>query len=227
MIQVIDKIARREKLKAEGWPKTLSELFERTGLTLDNCIHVCIDNQDAFIDTRLIEKASDKINQSIAPSFNRIGIMTYWIVWPKNDPDIPRYISDLEERGFMSGMNQLRNARPADIDRIIPKDCRSAFTQWKYGDAPTLTEQLLEKDGAEILFVTGFYADRCVMDTVVDACEKGYLVVWLQDGTDIYSSDNEEYVRFNLGNSGVIFAESEDVLNDIRQRALVRPSISV
>lgn len=222
-----DRQNRRRLLAAAGWPRTLEDLFERTGLTLDDCGHLCVDNQMRFMESPAMEGASDKINHAIAPAFNQLGIRTYWIIWPKNDAHIPRYASDLEKRNFMDGAEQLRDVWPADIDRVIPKNCRSAFIQWHYGDAPTLTEQILEMDGPDILFVTGFFADMCLKSTVEDACEKGYLVAWLEDGSNLgeYGAQQRDAIKRELEDIGVVFTTSEDAFASIRKRALYSPAI--
>ena len=224
-----ERIKRREALKAGGFPKTLTELFERTDLTLDHCAHLCVDNQMKFMDSPAMDEASDKINRYIAPSFNRLGIRTYWVVWPQGDASVPLEVSRLEEKNFMEGAALIRDVWPADIDKVIPKNRPSAFERWPYQDesGPTLAEQILQNDEVDVLLVSGFYADACLQLTARDASDHGYLVVWLEDGTNINEYANKDEMKQRLTDKGIIIMNSEEALADIKKRALAKPAISL
>ncbi len=226
-----ERLKRREILKAEGFPATLSEMFERTGLTLDHCAHICVDNQMKYMDSSAMEEASDRINDHIAPSFNQLGIRTYWIVWPVNEGTIPVEVGQLAAGDFKDGGSLIRDRWPADIDKVIPKNRTSAFERWPYANesGPTLTERILEDDQVGVLFVTGFFADACLKKTAEDACQKGYCVVWLEDGSHLqdFHEERQMQMREQLRGQGVIFMRSEDAMADIRQRALHNPMIPV
>lgn len=226
MSEAIDKIARREKLKAEGWPVTLTELFERTNIPFDRCARMTIDVQQDYIVSPHMENIVAHMRDHIAPAFNKIGIPTYWIYWPVEGTPHAHTREDLIRRDYREGAQAIYEIWPALIDKVLPKHSSSAFQHglMQKIDSPTLTELTLYEDEVELLLVDGFFYDECVTRTIVDAAERGYLVALLEDGTDGPLSARLHEPK--LVNAGVIFLNSDEAIVALKKYALDKPTIS-
>ncbi len=77
----------------------------------------------------------------------------------------------------------------------------------------TSLEDRLEDVEAETLFVVGLATDYCVKQTVLDACQRGFRVVLLEDGVrgiDVKAGDSQEALQ-EMRTAGVIVASSGDL----------------
>ena len=223
----VNKTTRREKLKAEGWPSTLSELFERTGISFDHYVRMTIDVQQDFIVNPRMEDIVVHMRDNIAPAFNRIGLPTYWIYWPVAGTPHAWTREDLIRRDYREGAQAIYELWPALIDKVLPKHHSSAF---KHGlgqniDGPTLTDLVLYEDEVELLLVDGFFYDECVKRTIVDATERGYLVALLEDGTD--GPNSVRLHEPDLVKAGVIFLNSDEAVTTLKRHALQNPTIKI
>ena len=227
MSEAIDKVARREKLKAEGWPVTLAELFERTNIPFDHCARMTIDMQQEFIVSPRMEEIAAHMKDHIAPAFNEIGIPTYWVYWPDGNRSYAQTRVDLIAQDYKEGSCAIYDIWPAEIDKVLPKHGSSAFQHglMQKVDGPTLTELTLYEDEVELLLVDGFFYDQCVTRTIVDAAKRGYLVALLEDGTD--GPSEARLHEPELIEAGVIFLNTDEAIETLKKRALHKPTISI
>lgn len=227
MLNEIDKIGRREKLRAEGWPKTLSELFDRTDISFDRCARMSIDLQQEFITSPRMEGIAAHTRDHIAPAFNQIGVPTYWVYWPYHSNLCAQNRVELIAQDYQQGAAEIYDIWPAAIDKVLPKHASSAFRHGlsQHIDGPTLTELTLYEDEVELLLVDGFVYDECVTRTIVDATKRGYLVALLEDGTD--GPKEARLHERELVDAGVIFLNSDEAITTLKKRALQKPTIQI
>jgi len=77
----------------------------------------------------------------------------------------------------------------------------------------TSLEDRLEDLGAQTLFVLGLATDYCVKQTVLDACQRGFRVVVLEDGIrgiDAHPGDSHQALQ-EMQAAGAVIAQSTDL----------------
>jgi nicotinamidase-related amidase len=77
---------------------------------------------------------------------------------------------------------------PVETDRIIPKHHSSAFEE-------TILAKELETLNVQRLVVTGLVTHGCVQATCLDAHQRGYQVILVQDGHSSYSKQAKELIE--------------------------------
>jgi len=171
-------------------PRDVAALFAENAIDIAQCVHLAVDVQKSYCNGGPEEKVAVHIGKDIAPAFNELSMQTYWIYLKHTPWDKEKHKKTEIEYA------ELHKVLPAANDRLFRKAETSAF---KYSD---LDVQL---GNSKVLFVTGFAFGCCVQATVLEACDKGYTVIVLKDGT---SFRENSFPHKRMIEKGVIFANS-------------------
>lgn len=210
--------SQRALIGQQGWPQSLPELFDRDPLPFSSIRHVAIDLQRKFLKTSELVQIAHHIDQNVAPEFNRMGVATYWVYWPRYACTMPKNLRELQQRGRERVLAEVGyDIHPAPGDHILPKGGESAISHMFKGESRdlTLTHQRLRRDRAKLLLLSGVYFADCVAATAVDACERGYHVAVMTDATDV--PENRAYYPPEMEQSGVIYTTSEEAFAALRR----------
>lgn len=165
----------RQVVQSHGRAPNLPDLFLRSAARRQNVIHLAIDLQRHFVGPAM-QGTAWHVARNIAPAFNRLGIPTWWVYYrDPSEENVPEHRRTMDHRQAQGGL--IDDVTPAPHDRFIRKEENSAF-------AGSNIDDLLGNDGRRILLVSGFNFHFCVLETICDARENGYLTVLLRDGTN-------------------------------------------
>lgn len=183
---------------------TLPELFNKHAADTNNFVHLAVDIQKHFCDSRTKKRIATHIGQNISPQFNKLSIPTYWIYFtdPK-EQNLPVKECTIGPEDARGGLYKVA---AASGDKFIRKNRDSAF---KGSDI----HKQLQGDKKKVLLVTGFNYGFCVLDTVIDAREKGYDVVLFRDATNYDGPDH--YWTKQMQKADVIFTDSETFFQEL------------
>lgn len=211
---------QRAVMGQQGWPQSLPELFERDPVPFSSIRHMAIDLQRKFLNNSELAQIARYIDQNVAPEFNRMGVPTYWVYWPRYACTMPKNLRELQQRGRERVLAEVDyDIHPAPGDHILPKNNDSALSHIFKGESKdlTLTHQRLRRDRARLLLLSGVYFNSCVAATAVDACNRGYHVAVMTDASD--APENRAYYARDMDEAGVIFTTSEEAFAVLRQQA--------